>query len=52
MLAEAGVLAGQDERVGVVEVGVLLVEDAVAEADKLALLERARRDDAIAMDLE
>ena len=52
VLAEAGILAGQDQRVRVVEVGVLLVEHAVAEADDLALGERPRRDDAIAMDPE
>ena len=51
VLAESGIFARQDQRVRVIEVVVLFVEHAVAEADGLALQELARGAPTVAVDL-
>src|SRR5262249_5566448 len=51
VFTQAGVLAGEDQRVGVVKIIVLPVEDAVAVANHLAFPEWAGRDDSVAVNL-
>jgi hypothetical protein len=51
VLAEPGLFSVEDQGIGIVEIIGLAIEDAIAVSDDFTLLERPRRDDAIAMNL-